>query len=261
MMHAPPADEHLDDGALVRLIDGEAADGERAGVEAHLAACPVCAARLGSLRRRSVNLGVLLARGDFAVPAAPSAPVDELAARREARRAAPPAPSRSWLRAAAVAALVIVGAGLFSSPVRAWFRDILGGAGSGAPVAARPAPAPAYDPNAASPSPGARVRFMPQGEEMTVEIAHPQAGSALVLERAPSSTSPAEVRAPVGALGDLLVLPTGLRIANTANSLSAAEYHVTVPSTVQRVRVRIGTAPSITVSTAELARGRRIELR
>jgi hypothetical protein len=255
MMHAPPADEHLDDGVLVRLIDGEAADGERVGVEAHLAACPVCAARLGSLRRRSVNLGVLLARGDFAVPAAPSAPVDELAARREARRAAP----RSWLRAAAVAALVIVGAGLFSSPVRAWFRDILGG--GGASVATRPAPAPAPTPNASSPSSGARVRFMPQGEEMGVEIAHPQAGSALVLERASSSTATAEVRAPVGALGDLLVLPTGLRIANRANSPSAAEYHVAVPITVQRVRVRIGTAPSITVSATDLARGRRIELR
>ncbi|HEX8451164.1 MAG TPA: zf-HC2 domain-containing protein [Longimicrobium sp.] len=254
MMHAPPADEHLDDGALVRLIDGEAADGERAGVEAHLAACPVCAARLGSLRRRSVNLGVLLARGDFAVPAAPS---DELAARREARRAAP----RSWLRAAAVAALVVVGAGLFSSPVRAWFRDILGGAGSGASVATQPAPPPASAPNASSPSSGARIRFTPQGEEMGVEIAHPQAGSALVLERASSSTATAEVRAPVGALGDLLVLPTGLRIANRANSPSAAEYHVAVPITVQRVRVRIGTAPSITVSAAELARGRRIELR
>jgi anti-sigma factor RsiW len=258
MMHAPPADEHLDDGALVRLIDGEAADGERAGVEAHLAACPVCAARLGSLRRRSVNLGLLLARGDFAVPSAPAAPVDELAARRQARREAPRAASRAWLRAAAVAALVI-GAGLFSSPVRAWFRDLLGGAGSGAPVAVQPAPAPAPVPVEGSQSASARVRFTPQGEELLVEIAHAQASGALVIAASPSSVATAEVRAPVGALADLLVLPTGLRIDNRAVSL--AEYHVTVPSTVQRVRVRIGTAPSITVSAAELAQGRRIELR
>ncbi len=259
MMHAPPADEHLDDSALVRLIDGEAADDQRAGVEAHLAACPVCAARLGSLRRRSVNLGVLLARGDFAVPAppsAPAAPVDELAARREARRTAPV--SRAWLRAAAVAALVI-GAGLFSSPVRAWFRDLLGGAGSGAPVAARRAPAPAPAPVAESPSTGARIHFTPQGEELAVEIAHSQAGGALVLSTTTSSTATAEVRATIGALADLLVLPTGLRIANSGRSV--AEYHLTVPATVRRVRVRIGAAPAIIIPAAELARGRRIELR
>jgi hypothetical protein len=257
MMHAPPADEHLDDGALVRLIDGEAADDERGRVEAHVEACPVCAERLGSLRRRSVNLGVLLARGDFAVPAAPSAPVDELAARREARTAAPRAPSRVWLRAAAVAALVI-GAGLFSSPVRAWFRDLLGGPGSGASLARR-APAPAPAPVAESPSTSARVHFTPEGEEMVVEIARGQARGALVLATGPSSTATAEVRAPAGALADVLVLPTGLRISNGPTSV--AEYHVAVPATVQRVRVRIGTAPAITVPAAELARGRRIELR
>jgi pyruvate/2-oxoglutarate dehydrogenase complex dihydrolipoamide acyltransferase (E2) component len=260
MMHAPPADEHLDDGALVRLIDGEAAEDERAGVEAHLAACPVCAARLGSLRRRSVNLGLLLARGDFAVPApsVPAAPMDELAARREARRAAPAAPSRVWLRAAAVAALVI-GAGLFSSPVRAWFRDLLGGAASNAPVAVQPAPAPAPAPAEGSPATSARVRFTPQGDELAVEIAHAQASGALVLATSPSSAATAEVRAPAGALADLLVLPTGLRIDNRETSV--AEYHVAVPTTVQRVRVRIGTAPALTVTAAELAQGRRIELR
>lgn len=255
MMHAPPADEHLDDGALVRLIDGEAADDERAGVEAHLAACPVCAARLGSLRRRSVNLGLLLARGDFAVPAPPSAPADEMAARREARRTSPPAASRAWLRAAAV----VIGVGLFSSPVRAWFRDFLGGAGSGAPVAVQPAPAPAPVPVEGAQPASARVRFTTQGEEMAVEIAHPQAVGALVLSTAASSTATAEVRAPAGAPADLLVLPTGLRIANSAASV--AEYHVAVPATVERVRVRVGTAPAITVPAAELGQGRRVELR
>jgi hypothetical protein len=183
--------------------------------------------------------------------------MDELAARREARRAAPAA-SRAWLRAAAVAALVI-GAGLFSSPVRAWFRDFLGGAGSGAPAAVQPPTAPAPVPVEGSPSTSARVHFTPQGEEMAVEIAHAQSGGALVLATAPSSTATAEVRAPIGALADLLVLPTGLRIDNRAGSV--AEYHVTVPATVQRVRVRVGAAPAITVPAAELARGRRIELR
>jgi hypothetical protein len=256
MMHAPPADEHLDDGAIVRLLDGE--PGDRAAADAHLAACPVCAERLATLRRRSLNLGALLARGDFpvsATPRAPAAPVDELAARRAARGA----PSRVWLRAAAVVALV-VSAGLFSSPVRAWIRDLLGGLG-GAPVAVQPAPAPKPAPAPATEArpASARIQFTPGGDELTVEIAHAQAGGALVLSAAPGAAASAEVRGPAGTTpAALLVLPAALRIANEPGSV--AEYHVAVPASVQRVRVHIGGGAAVVVPAAELAGGRRIGL-
>jgi hypothetical protein len=258
MMHAPAADEHLDDGVIVRLLDGE--PGDRAAADAHLAACPVCAERLATLRRRSLNLGALLAGGDFAVPAAPrapAAPVDELAARRAARGA----PSRVWLRAAAVAALV-VGAGLFSSPLRAWIRDLLGGLGGAAPVAVQPAPAPSPDPAPATEArpASARIQFTPGGDELTVEIARAQAGGALVLSAAPGATASAEVRGPAGTTpAALLVLPAALRIAN--EPVSVAEYHVAVPASVQRVRVRIGGGAPVIVPAEELANGRRIGLR
>ncbi|HEX8358567.1 MAG TPA: zf-HC2 domain-containing protein [Longimicrobium sp.] len=253
MTHAPPAFEHLDDGAIVRFLDGEAAADERAGVEAHLAACPVCTERMAALRRRSVNLGILLARGDFAVPALPApaaAPVvDELAARRAARRM----PARPWLQAAAVA-MLLVSAGLFAAPVRGWVRGLLGTGSE--QTAVRPAPAPpAPAPEAALA--GARIQFTPQGAELSVDIAHPQAGGALHLESAPGSTASAEVRAPAGtAPAELLVLPSALRIAN--DPASVAEYRVTVPASVRRVRVRIGNSPPIIVESTEL--GRRIEL-
>jgi anti-sigma factor RsiW len=253
MTDAPPASQHLDDGAIVRFLDGEAAADERAGVEAHLAACPVCADRLAALRRRSLNLGILLSRGDFAVPPLPSAPaapvvVDELAARRAARRM----PARPWLQAAAVA-MLLVSAGLFAAPVRGWVRGLL--AGGGAPVAERPAtPPPA--PTAEAPLAGARIQFTPQGAELSVEVSHAQAGGALVLEAAPGTTASAEVRSPAGtAPAELLVLPSALRIAN--DPASVAEYRVTVPPSVRRVRLRIGTAPPMIVENAEL--GRRIE--
>lgn len=262
MMHAPPADEHLDDGAIVRLLDGE--PGDRAAADAHLAACPVCAERLATLRRRSLNLGALLTRGDFPVPATPqapaapqtpAAPVDELAARRAARAA----PSRVWLRAAAIAALV-VSAGLFSSPVRAWIRDLLGGMGGGAPVAVQPAPAPAPVPATEARPASARIQFTLGGDELTVEIARAQAGGALVLSAAPGATASAEVRGPADTTpAALLVLPAALRIANEPGSV--AEYHVAVPASVQRVRVRIGGGGAVVVEAAELAGGRRVELR
>lgn len=251
MTHAPPAFEHLDDGAIVRFLDGEAAVDERAGVEAHLAACPRCTERLAALRRRSVNLGVLLARGDFALPPAPAAPADELAARRAARRA----PMRPWLQAAAVA-MLMVSAGLFAAPVRDWVRGLVG---SGAtPTAERPAPAPTA-PSAEAPLAGARIQFTPQGAELSVEIAHPQAGGVLRLEAGTASTASAEVRAPAGtAPAELLVLPAALRIANDPSSV--AEYRVTVPASVRRVRVRVGRTAPLIVEGDELAGGRVIPL-
>ncbi len=245
MTDAPPAPEHLDDGALVRFLDGEA--GGRSGVEAHLAACPACTERLAVLRRRSVNLGILLARGDFAVPAPPAAaaPVDELAARRAARRA----PPRPWLQAAAVA-MLLVSAGLFAAPVRGWVRGLVSASEQ---AAVRPAPAPR--PRAAEPAPaGTRIQFTPRGPELTVDVAHPQAGGALLLEAGPGTTASAEVRGPA----ELLVLPSGLRIANDPSS--AAEYRVTVPASVRRVRVRVGGGAPTTVESDALAGGRRIEL-
>lgn len=250
MTDAPPAFEHLDDGAIVRFLDGEAAADERSGVEAHLAACPVCADRLAALRRRSLNLGILLSRGDFAVPPLPAAPVDELAARRTARRA----PMRPWLQAAAVA-MLLVSAGLFAAPVRGWVRGLLGGA---APVAERP-PTPPPAPTAGAPLAGARIQFTPQGAELSVEVSHPQAGGALLLEAGTGTTASAEVRALAGtAPAELLVLPSALRIAN--DPASVAEYRVTIPPSVRRVRVRIGSAAPTVVESAELAGGRRIEL-
>jgi hypothetical protein len=55
---------HPDDGALLRLLDGEAADAER-----HVASCAACRERLGTLRRRASRLGATLGRADFPVPA------------------------------------------------------------------------------------------------------------------------------------------------------------------------------------------------
>lgn len=55
---------HPDDGALLRLLDGEAAD-----AQGHVASCAACRERLGTLRRRASRLNATLARADFPVSA------------------------------------------------------------------------------------------------------------------------------------------------------------------------------------------------
>ena len=54
---------HPDDGALLRLLDGEAAD-----AQFHVASCAACRERLGTLRRRASALSSLLGRADFPIP-------------------------------------------------------------------------------------------------------------------------------------------------------------------------------------------------
>lgn len=254
MIHAPPSDPHLDDGVVVGLLDGQADPTQRARAEAHLAACSFCAERLDTLGRRSLTLSALLIRGDFPVPAIPAtiAPMDELAARRATRSA----PALSWLRAAAVIAVLALGA-LASSPLRAWMRDLLAGAGgSTAVVATKPS---GRTPLTEAPQASARIQFTPSEEVLSVRIAASQASGSLVLSAAPGTTAWAEVRAPVGSASvELLVLPTALRIANRAGS--TADYHVAIPASVRRVRVLVAGAQTATVEAGEVATGRRIPL-
>lgn len=125
---------HVGDGALLALIDGELTTAERRPVEAHVAACPECAARSEELhfaaRRVTAALDLL---------AVPDTPVEMPAALREAARRAPVpiagARARRWARlsrrSAAMAAgiTLLVAAGAYAvpgSPVRDWVDGGIG---------------------------------------------------------------------------------------------------------------------------------------
>ncbi|MYA33800.1 MAG: hypothetical protein F4164_03900 [Gemmatimonadales bacterium] len=119
---------HVDDGALLALLDGELAMTERRSVQARVAACPASAARLDEIRsatRRATAALDLLSE--------PASRLDMPATLREAARKAPmslaSARARRWARlsrrAAAVAAgiTLLVAAGAYAvpgSPVRGW---------------------------------------------------------------------------------------------------------------------------------------------
>ncbi len=121
---------HLDTGTLQTLLDGELNGADRAAVDAHVAACEVCAAEITGLRE---------AAGAFAgAMAVLDVPAPMLAARvhleqrhgqdlrRRAFAIAGLAP-RALLRAAAVVLLVTgaASAAIPGSPVRRWAGDLL----------------------------------------------------------------------------------------------------------------------------------------
>jgi len=257
MQPTPTTGAHPEDGVLLRLLDGEADAAEQAAAAPHAAACAECRARMDAMARRRERLGALLARADFPVPAssAPEPGVIPLHARR--REAAP---ARPWLRAAAII-LVVLGVGAVATPARAWIARWITEAwesvtGDEAPPAPAPAPAPAPEP--AEQTAAAQVGFVPTGAELTVVVAHAQDAGALTVAAAPGESATAEV---VGGTGsaDLLVLPAALHVRNAPGS--AAEYRLALPSSVRRVRVRVGEGRETVVNMAEVGdAGRRVEL-
>ena len=107
---------HLDEGALVRRLDGELDPAEAADMETHLAACTRCRARLAEIASSADRLSSALRLID------PEHSVEDT-----------PHPADAWhdspiWRAAAVVAFV-AGLALAITPVRAWISERLGLAG------------------------------------------------------------------------------------------------------------------------------------
>lgn len=217
------ADRHLDDGELVRLLDGEAEAAERAMILRHLAGCDVCESRRARLEFRSESLTTLLAETAAAIPAPP-------------RPLQPPLPSRrpvlgsAWLRAAA--AVLALGIGLAASPARAWLIE--GWHRVATAIAAMEASSDA--PHEATPdtAAGTGVIFDAPMDELIIEIENPQAGGTLTLHVAEAGPVRASVTHGASDEG-FLVLPGVLTIQNSPTSV--ADYHVTVPASLGRVRV------------------------
>lgn len=225
---------HPEDGDLVRFLDRQATADERRWMLAHLSACGECAARMEALAEQSEALSRVVGELDAGAP-------DELtraralSAARQAQRAH--GTGRRWLsggaaRAAAVAAVVAV-VTLGVEPVRAWvadrWADLVGIEASAPPVAMEPAVLER----------GSVIRFEPAGETFVLEIEHPQASGSVTLELRDVAQASAQVVG--GASEEIIALPSGLKVANTA--ASTASYTFVLPTDLRLIQVFAGGKP------------------
>ena len=236
MINTTETRQHASDGDLVRVIDGELAADDTA-LAAHVTDCVECSARLTRLRSISDSIGTLLRATDVAPIDAGRIrpPFDTVGvARLRRRRRAVVLWSRPGLRAAA-AILLLAGVAAASPAARRWIADgitRLRGAPATSPSEPRQPSRPAQ---AAG---GSRVWFSPPtGPELVVRFENRPTAGTLALQRIEDDRASVQVVA--RASGEaLLVLPGEVRVRNSGTSV--ADYRLTLPSTIRRVRVYVG---------------------
>jgi anti-sigma factor RsiW len=209
---------HVDDGELIRLLDGECSAEQRARLERHLATCPACVERRSVLDSLTDAVTAALVRADEPV--------------RSVR--APKRRSRSGaFQAAAVLLLVSVGVAAASvPPVRAWlsarWADLRG--------IVAPHATPRTESRGAT-----TVRFVTTTGAFTIELVARQDTGVLTIDVSADTLASASVTAAGRRGEEIVVLPGGLRFVNQPGD--RASYEVRLPSSVTAVRVRIGDAP------------------
>lgn len=220
-------EQHLDDGDLIRLLDGEGGVEEERVLRRHLSACSECKNGQNTLARLSERFSTALFGLEDATP---SHPIPSPGSSRTRGKLTSPGTwgSHRSLRLAAISVLIL-GAVIAVTPARAWVVvgfEALKSLISNAP----PVGEPAQDPRSV-------VSFVPVGEEFSIEFEETQSGGTLsiVLDTASSAAA----RIIVSHVNDeLVVLRAGLRIRNTATS--SASYEVWLPASCERLLVRIG---------------------
>ena len=222
---SPGGSAHLEDGELVRLLDGELGPGERSVAEAHVAACGRCRIAHDRIAARTARVSSALALIDGVRARNGSEAIRSTEFRR--------APGAGWLRAAVIAALVVAIGALGSSTVRGWIVEgweaVLGVSGSSEPAA---------DPASGPPGPGAvRARFVPRSGALLVRLENRPAGGVLSVEI--SEDGSRSVVFMSGSEEGLLVLPAGLVIQNAPGS--RADYRLLIPRDLTSVTAIAGT--------------------
>lgn len=208
---------HLEDGELIRLLDGECDSAEERRFRPHLEACSVCQRNADTLRRLSQQFSTAVVELEEPTPPARAKPP---------WRAMRPRLRRSLLSGAGVLAVV---ASLFAvTPVRAWMAErweairtlILG--------------SEADDQQGQQAS--SVVSFVPTGASFLIDFTGTQSRGTLSLTVDSVASASARI---VGGGGndEIVVLREGLRIRNSAES--SASYELRLPRYLESVEVRV----------------------
>jgi hypothetical protein len=228
---------HLEDGELLRYLDGESEHPERGAAQRHLAACGECRARQETFERRARAVSAALAAADVAPP-----PVRLVEMRRSPLRRL----TAAQIKAAAVL-VALLGGALTVSPVRAWLVDRWHDVRSAFTGGDDSAPHPLPDEEAQG---SGSVAFVPAAGTFTVRLTTRQITGTLRAVMGADSVASARV---VGAAGgvDLVVLPDGLAIRNDSNA--QASYVLRLPGAITELVVEMGGRAAQRVRSDELA--------
>lgn len=238
---------HLDDGALLALIDGALAPGERAAAERHVAECADCRATWAELEGVAAHVGRVLAAGDPPAVVPPFVPVERTPVRSiDTARSRPRTRWRIAAAIAAAAALAVARDPLLALARGLWDRAT----GEVATVAA---PAPVVRPAA---SRRELLRLVPDGHTLTVDLPSRSERTALAVARTAGDMI---VLATADPTADVLVLPDQVvRVRNV--SAEAAAFDLAVPAAVDSVVVTAGGAVVRRLDAPALARAVRVEV-
>lgn len=232
----PPACH--DDGALMAYLDDALEGPERRELSRHLTECDACRARLHELRARDRSVTEWIASADPEPP--PRDAYDLPTSPRTTHR-----PGR-W----AAAAVLVLGLGVLAGPVRGWvvdgIQELLGSDEVATVVESGPSPTDTTPPG---------TGFVPEGPELTLEFTSPATRGRLVVEV--TGDSLATLHAPHDDV-ELVVRPRSVRIENDASP--DGDYRISLPSPLERLRVRTRAGVEAVVELDELEGARVLDL-
>jgi hypothetical protein len=210
---------HLDDEILERLLHGELDPDREPGVRSHLAACPLCEARLKDSRAMESRLFGLLGKLDH----------DTTEIDWDAIRRTPTSRRNAGARIAASIAFLLVAGGILyalpESPVRGWIDRLLEGDALKAPAAGD-----RFGSERDAAVSGLTVR--PAGPFLVVfETSQASGTIRLKLVRTPEL----EIRV----LGSPVQLESGPDRLTVSNASSRSSYEILVPESASSIRVRV----------------------
>jgi hypothetical protein len=231
---------HMEDGDVIRLLDGECPPDEARRFRAHLQRCERCRHNMDELSRLSQEFSSALQLADEPGTPHDASPPEVVGAIR------PAVPRSHWTRwriTRAAAAIVVIAAALSATPARAWLaqrwhdlRSLVAGA---------PVEQPEVTPAAAQPGePRSVITFTPAGPQFTLLVAHTQPGGTLYLTVDATASASAGI---VGGDGseEIVVLSNGFQIRNAATS--TASYQVRLPNHLEFIELRIGESTALTL--------------